>query len=236
VHESPRSMTLPLAVLAFGSVVVGFLGIPHAIDKFHIGNKFEHFTAPAFEIANRTLPQVFTHVSHDTSLEIRLMVLSVLIAAAGILLATFFYKMRPAIPERLATTLAGPHRLLLNKYYVDELYDRVFVRGLALGGGNGLWGVDRHLIDGGDGKVRPAWPLSVNGIAWMTRDLVGKLSSWWDRWIVDGVLVRFTAFALDNLSYLVRTVQNGLVQHYALTMMACVFLIIAATRWILGLY
>jgi hypothetical protein len=99
-----------------------------------------------------------------------------------------------------------------------------------------LWGVDRHLIDGGDGKVRPAWPLSVNGIAWMTRDLVGKLSSWWDRWIVDGLLVRVTAFVLDNLSYLVRTVQNGLVQHYALTMMACVFLIIAATRWILGLY
>ena len=161
------------------------------------------------------------------------MAASVAIAAAGILLAWRFYKAHPEIPERLAASWAGVHRVLLNKYYVDELYGTLFVRGLALGGGTALFATDRFAVDGGDGEVRPG--LGVNGVAWMARDVVARLSNFWDKWVVDG-FVNATAFVLDNLSYLFRAVQNGLVQSYALSMLIGVFLLIAAGRYLLGLY
>jgi hypothetical protein len=107
------------------------------------------------------------------------------------------------------------------------------VRGLALGGGNALFATDRYVVDGGDGELRPG--LGVNGIAWMSRDVVARLSNFGDKWIVDGS-VNLMAAILDNLSYLFRAVQNGLVQSYALSMLIGVFLLLAAGRFLLGLY
>jgi len=89
------------------------------------------------------------------------------------------------------------------------------------------------VVDGGDGEVRPG--LGVNGVAWFTRDVVAWLSNVWDRYVVDG-LVNLTAFLLDNLSYVFRAAQNGLVQTYALSMLIGVFLLIAAGRYLMGLY
>jgi len=226
VHESPKSMTVPLMILAVGSCVVGFLGIPHALDFIHIGNLFSEFLAP-----------VMPHGEHATTvdpIEYVLMLASLGIAGAGIFLAYVFYKKYPDMAVQMKANFGGAHRVLLHKYYVDELYNAVFVRGATLGGGNALWGIDRHLIDGGDGKVRPAWPLSVNGIAWLCRDLCAKGSNLWDKWIVDGS-VNLVAFVLDNTSYLFRAVQNGLIQHYAL-MMLSVFLIMIGATFLLGLY
>src|SRR5262249_31282580 len=158
---------------------------------------------------------VFTAPLPGRDVELSLMGLSLSIAGAGILLATLFYLWRPQIPVSLAATFPGLHRLLLNKYYVDELYGALFVRGLALGGGNALHFLDRNVVDGGEGEVRPG--LGVNGVAWSVRDVVAAFSNVWDRIVVDG-LVNLTAFVLDNLSYVFRAVQNGLVQHYALAM------------------
>jgi NADH:ubiquinone oxidoreductase subunit 5 (subunit L)/multisubunit Na+/H+ antiporter MnhA subunit len=134
-----------------------------------------------------------------------------------------------AADARLAASFGGLHRLLLNKYYVDELYGALFVRGAALGGGNGLWAVDRYGIDGGDGQVRPG--LGVNGVAWACRDILAKLSDLWDQWIVDGILCKLTDHVFDNLSYVFRAVQNGLVQHYALTMLIAVLFMIGIGSW-----
>jgi NADH-quinone oxidoreductase subunit L len=161
------------------------------------------------------------------------MALSIFIALAGIWVATRFYRGEPVLPERLAAAWPGVYRTLLNKYWVDELYGAVFVRGLTLGGGNALFATDRYVVDGGDGEVRPA--LGVNGVAWTTRDLLAKASNLWDRWVVDGA-VNLTAFVLDNMSYAFRAVQNGLVQHYALSMLIGLFLLIFAGRFVLGLY
>ena len=61
--------------------------------------------------------------------------------------------------------------------------------------------------------------VCVNGVAWLVRDILAKLSDLWDQWIVDGLLVRVTAHFFENLSYVFRALQNGLVQHYALTML-----------------
>jgi NADH-quinone oxidoreductase subunit L len=230
VHESPTSMVLPLQVLALGSIVAGFLGVPAILGG---GNWIEHFLHPVFQDAHHTLQTVFTAPVPGHGVEAGLMAASVLLAAAGIFVATRFYKAHPEVPERLAASWAGVHRVLLHKYYVDELYGALFVRGAVLGGGSALFASDRFLVDGGDGEVRAGG--GVNGIAWLCRDVVARLSNFWDKWVVDG-LVNATAFLLDNLSYLVRGVQNGLVQSYALSMLVGFFLLIAAGRYLLGLY
>jgi NADH-quinone oxidoreductase subunit L len=193
----------------------------------------EHFMEPAFAHAHHALSEAFTAPVPGHGVEIALMGLSVLVAGAGILVAWRFYRGAFEIPNRLAASFPGVYRTLVNKYWVDELYGAVFVRGLALGGGTALHANDRFVVDGGDGEVRAG--LGVNGSAWVVRDVVGKASDFWDRWVVDGA-VNLTALVLDNLSYAFRAVQSGLVQHYALSMLIGIFLLIAAGRFLLGLY
>jgi NADH:ubiquinone oxidoreductase subunit 5 (subunit L)/multisubunit Na+/H+ antiporter MnhA subunit len=135
------------------------------------------------------------------------------------------------VPGRIASSIAPIHRLLFNKYYVDEIYGALFVRGAALGGGTALHAVDRYVVDGGDGEVRPG--LGVNGIGWFVREVVAKGSDVWDRYIVDG-LVNLTAAVFDNMSYVFRSLQNGLVQHYALSMLIIIlFMIGIGSRFVL---
>jgi NADH-quinone oxidoreductase subunit L len=230
LHESPRSMVVPLQVLAAGSVLVGFLGVPAVL----FGNNWiEHFLHPAFENAHYALEEVFAAPVPGHGVELGLMGLSVAVAALGIWVATRFYRGAPVLPERLSAAWPGVYRTLLNKYWVDEIYNAAVVRGLVLGGGNALFASDRFVVDGGDGEVRPA--LGVNGVAWSTRDVVAKASNLWDRYVID-LLVNAIAFVLDNLSYVFRSVQNGLVQHYALSMLIGIFLLIFAGRFVLGLY
>jgi NADH-quinone oxidoreductase subunit L len=222
LHESPGSMTVPLLVLAAGSVVAGYVGLP-AVSG--LPNLFEHFLEPVMEPAQHTLREVFAAPAPGHSAEWALMGASVAVGLAGIFVARRFFKTDPAIPERLAANFATPHRVLLDKYYVDELYGAAFVRGLALGGGRLLHVSDRYLVDGGDGEVRAG--LGVNGLAFLARDIVARLSNFWDKWIVDGGLTKLPPLVLENLSYVFRAVQNGLVQHYALAMFIGVFLLIA---------
>ena len=234
LHESPRSMLVPLMVLAAGSVLAGYLGIPAILgDSVGFPNLFERFLEPVLESAHETLPQVFPAPVPGHDIEWMLMGASVAVAFLGIFVATLWFHRNPEIPRKMAGSLATLHRLLLNKYYVDEFYDAVFVRGLALGGGNTLYSMDRYVVDGGDGQVRPG--LGVNGIAWFSRDVLAKLSNLWDRYVVDG-LVNLTAAVLDNASYVVRALQNGLVQHYALYAIIGVFLMIGAGHFLLRLY
>jgi NADH-quinone oxidoreductase subunit L len=234
VHESPSTMIVPLQVLAVGSIVAGLVGIPALLGNLiGVPNWFEHFLHPVFADAHHALETVFKQPGPGHGVEAGLMLASVAIAAAGIFVATRFYAAHPEIPERLATSFATAHRVLTNKYYVDELYAKVFVRGLTLGGGNAFFSTDRYLIDGGDGEVRPGF--GVNGIAWLSRDIVARLSNFWDKWIVDG-LVNLLAHVFDNLSYVFRAVQNGLVQSYALSALIGIFFLIAAGRYLLGLY
>jgi NADH-quinone oxidoreductase subunit L len=234
VHESPGSMTGPLRVLALGSIVAGFLGVPAALSFGVIPNLWERFLDPAFEPAHHALGDVFGAAPPAHSMEYLLMAASVTIAALGIGVAWQLYRSHPTLPERLAATFAGAHRVLLNKYYVDELYGALFVRGLTLGGGRALYAADRFVVDGGDGEVGPGF--GVNGVAWMARDVVARLSNVWDRVVVDGA-VNLLAFVLDNLSYVFRALQNGRVQHYALAMLIGFFVLIYLTgQFVPGLH
>jgi len=222
LHESPRSMTLPLRVLAVGSVLAGFVGVPAILGAGFVPNFFERFTEPVFEPAHEALAAVFAREAPGHGVEGTLMLASIAVALLGIGVAWWLFRAHPEYPARIAAASGPVYRVLSNKYYVDEAYGRLFVRGVALGGGRALHGVDRYVVDGADGDVRPG--LGVNGIAWSVRNGVAVVSNFFDRWFVDGA-VNLTAAVLDNLSYVFRSLQNGLVQHYALSMLI-VFLLI----------
>ncbi len=141
--------------------------------------------------------------------ELGLMALSVLMAAAGILIAQRFYVATPEVSERLATRFAGAHKLLSNKYDVDELYGATVVDG-TFASGRGLWVFDRRVVDG-----------VVNGTGWAT-----VISAWFsglsDRTIVDGA-VNLIGRTCEEGSFWLRKLQTGLVQNYALLMLFGVF-------------
>jgi len=114
VHESPAVMTLPLTLLAVLTVVAGIaLGAPSS----H-GTTFERFLAPV-------LP--FHEADHGATGKVLILV-SVVVAVAGVLLAWVMYGRRPVRAEEIGEPQGALHRLLLNKYYVDEIYDALFVQ------------------------------------------------------------------------------------------------------------
>jgi NADH-quinone oxidoreductase subunit L len=144
VHEAASTVTLPLVVLAVLSIVGGYAGLPQVYgDMLGIAhsNSLANFQAPA--IAHVAVH----HVSHAT--ELGLALVAVGFALAGALVAFVLYLRRPELPEKLAAAFSGIHRLLVARYRVDELYDRVFVRPLVALSERVLFrGIDAGLIDG----------------------------------------------------------------------------------------
>ncbi len=199
-HESPRVMTIPLMVLAAGSVVAGWIGVPKLWSIFPESFRvFETWLAGV--LGNEQTIHAVEH-EPDTGLEWGLMLLSIGVAATGILIAWRLYQKRKYTSEPLE--VLGPvYRGASAKWKVDEAYDVLFVNGLAKGGGTVLSRFDQKVVDGG-----------VNGAGWLTR-AISKVSGWWDTWIIDGA-VRLSAFTVKLLSYPVRIVQTGSVQAYAL--------------------
>src|SRR5205085_3693506 len=130
-----------------------------------------------------------------------LMAISVAVAITGILIARWLYHRKPEIPDAIHARVGPLHGLLYNKYYVDEIYDFLFVNGLCKGGGTVLGAFDRNVVDGG-----------VNGAGWLTR-FSSKVSIWWDTWIIDGA-VRFGSFSVELLAYLVCLLQRVRAESY----------------------
>jgi NADH-quinone oxidoreductase subunit L len=219
VHESPKSMTVPLMILALCAVFAGLLGVPKALLG---SNRFEAFLEPVFvseaHQATAETAQLAPAEKKEEStppIEYELMIASVAAAFVGLWLASRAYKKAGKGYTEPINAFAPPvYNTLLNKYYVDEAYDYLFtgrrklgpVRLGAMGAGVALWKFDSTIIDG-----------TVNGAGWITR-LIGKISSWWDKWIIDGVGVNGPAIIARALSYPVRLAQWGLVQWYALVM------------------
>ena len=169
-HDAPPSMAIPLIVLAIGSVVAGYVGYPHALGGH---NLIEGFLEPSFEVHQMAAPGETPavpvteagapalaaegeadHAAGDIRTERMLMAISTGIAFAGIFIAWFFWRRQPSIPAALERQFSGVHRLLLNKYYLDEIYNAVIVQPIKQVSTGALWkGVDAGLIDG-----------SVNGV------------------------------------------------------------------------
>jgi NADH-quinone oxidoreductase subunit L len=217
LHESPASMTVPLIILALLSIVGGWIGI---------GGRFEKFLAPVIappaigmlaegpvsppnlslrhdEVAAPAAPREAEKEAGEAAPESLLMILSVAVALTGIALAWFLYLKRTDLPAKIAASAGGLYRLVYQKYYVDQIYDAMFVnrtKDLALA----LGAFDRIFIDG----------LFVNGAGRLTR-AASVISGWWDKWFVDGA-VNLGARIFWLVSYPVRMLQTGRVGSYAL--------------------
>jgi len=138
-HESPWVMLGPLVILAFLSLVGGWIGI---------GGRFEHFLTPVFQSGSAGELAREAGEAAGTGTETLLMVISVAAAFLGLLLAWTLYFRRPQLPARIAAGLGGLYRAVANKYYIDELYAILFVKPLIDGSTAILWhGVDQHVID-----------------------------------------------------------------------------------------
>ena len=133
-------MTIPLIVLALLSVIGGYVGIPHSLGGV---NNFESFLSSVFKGKEEAH---MAHVSYSG--EYLLLILSIAIVLVGILIAYRFYITHPDVPKKLAQKYKGVYAILLNKYYVDELYARIIVNPLL---SLALWCwrfFDAKIIDG----------------------------------------------------------------------------------------
>jgi len=157
VHESPKNMLGPLVVLGVLSVMGGWLAAP---TFFGGVDRFEEFLGPAMGQARAA-----GNAAASKSLEVQLAAVAVGIALAGFLVAGWFYLRRRDTPERLAKSFSRAYALLLNKYYVDEIYDAILVKPLVWLSTRVLWNaVDEGAIDG-----------SVNGLADGAQAVGGRL-------------------------------------------------------------
>jgi NADH-quinone oxidoreductase subunit L len=133
LHDAPPAMGLVLIVLAIGSVVAGYVGL---------GARFEHFLEPSFG------PEV-TRVAAEERVELTLMVVSSVVAVAGIGIAAYFFLKNRSAATGLAERFGALYRVLLNKYYVDEIYDATVVSPIRIVSEEALWKrIDVRLIDG----------------------------------------------------------------------------------------
>jgi len=156
IHESPKIMTIPLMILAFLSLVGGYVGVPHILGG---ENRFEKFLEPVFgPVKHTTSAWDFDIISkvwagegaaaHSSSLELNLMILSVVIALIGIYIAHLFYIKKPELPKQFVERFSRLYRTVHNKYFVDEIYFTLFVRSLLGVGRFLLRVVDEGIIDG----------------------------------------------------------------------------------------
>ncbi len=222
IHESPKSMTWPLVILAIGALGAGWLGWPHSLGG---SDRFTKFLEPVFAPEARVLQQEGrteqlvqgVEEEKNTSTEWLLMALSLGAAGLGWGMAWRSYRHADkGYIEPIAAAAPPVYNVLLHKYYVDEGYDYVFTGRRKLGRARlGVLGLgeasawfDTNVVDG-----------AVNAAGWITR-LTATISSWWDKWIIDGIGVNGPAILARMLSYPARLLEWGLVQWYALVMTA----------------
>jgi NADH-quinone oxidoreductase subunit L len=149
VHESPSIMTVPLILLALGALAAGAIGY-HLLGMVDPSGAFWR-GAIYVEEANNSL-EAAHHAPHWVVL------LPIAIATLGIIIAWFAYINNPSIPAKVVAMFPAVHKLFYNKWYFDEIYDAVFVRG-ALRLGKNLWKFwDTIVVDG----------IGVNGTAWVS--------------------------------------------------------------------
>jgi len=164
IHESPVVMTCPLVVLAVFSIIGGYFTLLH-------------FLSPSFG------------AYHEAHVPFVIKWLPTLAGLGGIGLAYQMYVRAPGMAERLGQQVAGLHQLLLNKYYVDEIYDAAIVRPVSVAS-NWLWQVwDTLVIDG-----------TVNGAA-RTVEVNGLLLRLWQTGNVQNYAVSFLLGAMVILGY-----------------------------------
>ena len=180
LHESPPAMTIPLVLLAFFSVVAGYVGLPVVIGKDM--NFFGRFLDPVIHSAHEV------HLSLGT--EWMLILISVAVAVTGIFIAWVFYIRNPKIPHTLVARFPLLYKLLYNKYYVDEIVNTALVNSTIKGSEIVYDHFDLKVIDG-----------IVNGSA-KTTNFLGKVLSYFQTGFIKDYALIFLLGTILLLGYL----------------------------------
>jgi len=250
-HESPKSMWVPLVVLAILATVGGFVGIStaftggkHVGGRMNIVNWMEPiiwnpatrgFGTDHVEAAAEAKPDAGRHevaanseahpagaaaethsgfnlahtieskLGSETATEWVFIIISLVVAGAGMGLGFLFYLKDPRLPDVWAARLAPLYRASYHKYWIDEFYGWAFTR-RTMDLARGVFQFDSKIVDGG-----------VNGSAWLTR-LSSKITGLTDKYFVDGLVNAIADFVVRLMSPIVRAAQTGLTANYALVM------------------
>jgi len=180
LHESPRVMTVPLVILAFFSVVAGYIGLPVVFGEK--ANLFNRFLEPVIK------PGHEAHLNIGT--EWTLIFISVAVALCGIYIAYVFYLKSPLLPHNLVRRFPGAYKLLYHKYYIDEVYNAAFVNPMVKGSEAVYTHFDLKVIDG-----------TINGTAEAT-GLAGRVLSLFQSGLVKDYALALLLGVVIFLGYL----------------------------------
>lgn len=215
--ESPFVMAMPLAVLAILSIFIWYTPNPFSPDQGWFLSKWinspvlstpnevrfdfmksENVAHPDLSHREITYSEVYTEAMHAAHYPA--MILSLIVAVSGILLAFVFYQWKKIDVDKLTNSIKPLYNFSLNKWYIDELYQKTFIAG-TLGLSKFLGWFDLKIIDG-----------VVNGAAELTRMFAFFVGAF-DRIVVDGI-VNLTAYISGFIGLIFRRVQTGKVQTY----------------------
>jgi NADH-quinone oxidoreductase subunit L len=200
LHDAPRPMAIALVVLAVGAVLAGYVGVPAVLGG---SNRIEHFLEPSFTVAVESAGGAGHDAApaggpsaarletagaaaaeghgdaggaHGAELEGTLMGISTVVAFTGIGLAWLFFVRRRDLADAVAARFPGLHRLLLRKYYVDEIYDAGLVQPVRIVSEQALWkGIDVGVIDG---AVNGAGVTVRGASAWLRLIQTGSIRAY----------------------------------------------------------
>ncbi len=173
IHESPNSMVVPLSVLGVLSVIGGWIGWPHVV-AYQFGDRvqnvmlgLEKWLAQTFYVSDTyRIVGRFGYGSDIYLLEGLSIAAAILVAGIGIGLAYYMYIKRPELPGIVYERAQKIHKVLTNKYWVDEAYDVIFVR-RTLDLGKASYWIDRYVISG----------FLVGGVSFLIQSLGRVLSN-----------------------------------------------------------
>lgn len=183
-HESPRNMTYPLIFLAVLAVVAGWAGFPGWLGR------------PSFASFVYHGEEYFPHFNWI------LAVVATLVGVSGIYLAYLMYYKKSISADAMAERFKGLYKLLYNKYYFDEIYQKVILDPI-MAFATFMWKFDANVVDG-----------AVNGTGWLTMKW-SDIKQWFDVWIVDGA-VNGSGWVVRKGADILRYIQTGSMQFYAL--------------------
>ncbi|MEX2604396.1 MAG: NADH-quinone oxidoreductase subunit L [Gracilimonas sp.] len=198
ITESPKVMTIPLMILASLSLFFFYSFNPFGAASGWFFGAIERPMSMVPEILQPATAAIFNEAVHGV--HTTAMILSILIAAGGILLAFAVYQWKKISADELAEKAGFLYKGAYNKWYFDEMYDKVFVGGLLLLTRIMKW-FDENIIDG-----------IVNGSATVMKG-ISNISGWFDNNVVDG-LVNATATSADRAGSMLSKIQTGKIQTY----------------------
>ncbi|MCI0474049.1 MAG: NADH-quinone oxidoreductase subunit L, partial [Ignavibacteria bacterium] len=178
-HESPSTITIPLIILAVLSAAGGFIGLPHVMGY----NVLEHWLEPVFSSSNLLIQNMHGNTEHSAAIEWLLIGISVLVASAVV----YFSYRKYSLQEKFATE-KGFGKVLENKYYLDEIYDKSVIDPINKFSDKFLWNIfDIKIIDG-----------LINGLS----NYITRLSSDWKR-MQSGIIQDYATITVAGIVFII---------------------------------